>query len=98
MARTASRTAEIIRDKMIMTTPNAVSNVALSIMDRIQGEKVHNQMLGMAAAFICMLELYELEHSEVLNQAHNYVYSGEFGNMTTDLKVIKNYMQQEWNL
>lgn len=93
-----SKTADIIYGQMLQTTPQQVSNAALLIMNAIQGDKVCNQMLGIAAALICMLHQYELNHIDVLGIADNMVYSDFNNNMKSDFKAIQNYMKNEWEI
>ena len=93
-----NRTADIIYNQMLQTTPKQVSNAALRIMDTIQSDKVCNQVLGLAAALICMLDQYDLNHVDVLGIAHNMVYSGENNNTLPDFKAIKYYMKHEWEI
>ena len=93
-----NKTAEIVYNQMLRTTCKEVSLSAIKVMDAIQGEKVANQMLGLAAAFIVMLHHYELTHTDVMGIADNIVYSGENNNMKPDFKAIKNYMKEEWEL
>lgn len=93
-----NKTVDIIYNHMLQTTSQQVSRTALSIMDAIQGEKVCNQMLGLAATLICMLHQYGLNHVDVLGIADNMVYSGINNNMKPDFKVITNYMKNEWEI
>ena len=93
-----NRTADILYGQMLDTTDKAVSNAALAIMDAVQDERVCNQMLGLAAALICMLHQYELTHTDVLGIAHNIVYSDENNNMLPAFKAIQRYMKTEWEL
>lgn len=93
-----NRTADIIYSQMLKTTPQAVSQAALMIMDRIQGDKVCNQILGLASALICMLHQYDLSHTDVLGIADNMVYSGLNNNMRPDFKAIQKYMKNEWEI
>lgn len=83
---------------MLQTTAKSVANTALLIMDAIQGEKVCNQMLGLAAALICMLHQYGLSHVDVLGIADNMVYSGFNNNILPEFKVIKTFMKKEWEI
>ena len=93
-----NKTADIIYWQMLQTTPKQVSQAALRVMDALQTDKVCNQVLGLAASLICMLDQYELNHVDVLGIAHNMVYSGDNGNIKPDFKVIKSYMKQEWEI
>ena len=93
-----NKTTEIIYDQMLRTTCKEVSQAALRVMDSIQGEKVCNQMLGLAAALICMLHQYGLNHIDVLGIADNMVYSGENNNMKPDFKAIQSFMKNEWEI
>jgi len=90
-----TKTSDLIYNQMVMTTPQRVAHTAVRVVDAVQGQNVPDQLLGMAAAFICMLDQYGLESGEVLGQAHNYVYDG---NIRPEFKAIKNYMQSEWNI
>lgn len=93
-----NRTSELIYNQMLMTTPKNVSRASLAIMDSIQSDKVCNQILGLAAALICMLHRYNLSHVDVLGIADNMIYSGENNNMRPDFKAITNYMKDNWGL
>lgn len=93
-----NKTADLIYGQMLETTPAQVSQAALQIMNSIQSDKVCNQMLGLAAALICMLHQYDLSHTDVLGIADNMVYSGENNNMKPDFKAIQNYMKNEWEI
>lgn len=93
-----NRTAEIVYNQMLQTTPKEVSQAALRVMDTLQTDKVANQVLGLASALICMLEQYELNHVDVLGIADNMVYSGLNNNIKPDFAVIKKYMKQEWEI
>lgn len=93
-----NKTADILYYQMLQTTAKEVSKTAIRIMDAIQGEKVCNQMLGLAAALICMLHQYDLSHVDVLGIADNMVYSGENNNILPDFKVIRTFMKNEWEV
>lgn len=93
-----NKTAEIMYYKMYQTTANSVAKTSLSIMDRIQGEDVSNQVLGLAATLICMLHQYDLNHVDVLGIADNMVYSGSNSNMIPDFKAITRFMKNEWEI
>lgn len=93
-----NRTADIIYDQMLLTTPKKVALSSLKIADAIQDDEVCNQMLGLAAILICMLHKYKLNHVDVLGIADNMVYSGENNNMKPEFKVITKYMKDEWKL
>ena len=92
------RTADIIYNQMLLTTPKKVSEASLAVMDSVQSNKVCNQVLGLAAALICVLHNYNLNHTDALGIADNMVYSGDNGNMRPDFKAIVKYMKDEWEL
>ena len=98
MAREKNRTAEIIYDLMLRTTPNRVAQSALKVVDSVQAERVEDQLLGLAAVLICMLNQYDLSHVDILGIADNMVYSGENNNMKPEFKAIKSYMKSEWEI
>lgn len=93
-----NRTADILYQQMLRTTTKDVSRTSLEVMDAIQGEKVCDQILGLAAAFICMLHQYDLSHIDAMGIADNMVYSGDNNNMLPDFKVIKTFMKNEWEI
>lgn len=93
-----NKTADILYYQMLKTTVKDVARTAIRIMDAIQGEKVCNQILGLAAAFICMLHQYELSHVDAMGIADNMVYSGDNNNMIPEFKVIRTFMKNEWEI
>lgn len=95
---TKNKTADLIYYQMLQTTPKQVAQASLMIMNAIQSNKVCNQMLGLAAALICMLHQYGLNHVDVLGIADNMVYSGVNNNMRPDFKAIQNFMKNEWEI
>lgn len=73
-----NKTADLIYQRMLNeTTAKQISQASLAIMNTIQSDKVQNQLLGLAAALICMLHMYDLSHTDVLGIADNIVYSGQ---------------------
>lgn len=93
-----NKLAELVHRRLITATGTGASVAALKIMDAIQTERLENQLLGIAAVFICMLDRYELDHVDPLNIAYNMVYSGGAGNMAKNFKAIKNFMKKEWEI
>lgn len=93
-----NRTASVIHDLILKTTTKKVANTALTVMDSIQAERVENQILGIAAILICLLDQYGLSHVDVLGIADNMVFSGSNNNMLPEFKVIRNYMKSEWEI
>lgn len=97
MAET-NKTAELLYQLMLRTTPTRVARSALGAIDGVQGERAEDQLLGLAAVLICLLHQYKLSHVDVLGIADNLVYSGECNNIRPEFKVIRNYMKQEWEI
>lgn len=95
---TKNKTADIVYNQMLQTTVKEVAHTALLVMNAIQSEKVCNQILGLAAAFICMLHQYELNHVDALGIADNMVYSDINNNILPDFRVIKKFMKNEWEI
>lgn len=81
---------------MLQTSYKNVAQTALKAIDAIQGDRVEDQLLGIGAVLICLLNEYDLSHVDVLGIADNMVYSGEKNNIKPEFKVIKNYMKQNW--
>lgn len=98
MTNVKSKTASLIYDLMLRTNPKKIAISALKAVDSVQAEKVEDQLLGLAAVLICMLNHYGLSHIDVLGIADNMVFSGENNNMKPEFKVITNYMKQEWEI
>lgn len=98
MGREKSRTAELIYDLMLRTTPYRVAQSALKAVDSVQADKVEDQILGLSAVLICLLNQYDLSHVDALGIADNMVYSGENNNMKPEFKAIKSYMKSEWEI
>ncbi len=93
-----SKTAELLYDLMLRTNPQRVALSALKAIDGVQAEKVEDQLLGLAAVLVCMLNHYGLSHVDVLGIADNMVFSGNNNNMIPEFKAIKNYMKSEWEI
>lgn len=93
-----NKTADIIYNQMLLTTPKQVSYSTVAAMDAIQSDRVCNQILGLAAALICMLHQYDLSHTDVLGIADNMVYSGDNNNMIPEFKAIQRFMKNEWEI
>ena len=93
-----NKTAELLYDLMLRTTAKRVAVCALKSIDSIQAERVSDQVLGLAAVLICMLNRYGLSHTDVLGIADNIVFSGDNGNMRPDFKAISNFMKTEWEI
>ena len=98
MAREKNKTAQLVYDLMLRTNPNKVAQCALKAVDSVQADRVEDQLLGLAAVLICMLNQYDLSHVDVLGIADNMVYSGENNNMKPEFKAIKSYMKSEWEI
>ena len=98
MGREKSRTAELIYDLMLRTTPYRVAQSALKAVDSVQADKVEDQILGLSAVLICLLNQYDLSHVDALGIADNMVYSGENNNMKPEFRAIKSYMKSEWEI
>lgn len=90
-----NKTAEILYNKMIMTTPTKVAQASARIVNAIQQLKTEEQMLGIAATLICMLHKYDLNHVDVLGQADTFVYAS---GMRPEFKAIMQFMRDEWQV
>lgn len=98
MTEVLNRTADLIYSLMTMTSAKQVGYTSVRIMDAIQGEDVQNQILGLAATLVILLNHYDLSHTDALGIADNIVYSDENNNMNLEFKAIKKYMKSEWEL
>ena len=81
-----------------MTNPDKVARSALSAINAIQTHKTENQLLGLAAAMVVLLNHYEMEATDTLGIAHNFVFSGENGNMKPSFKALNQFMRSEWEI
>mgnify|MGYP006991695847 CR=1 FL=1 len=93
-----NKTADLLYRQMLIANEIEVSKATLAILDLIQPLKVHNQLLGLACAIICLLEAYDLSHSDVLGVAHNIVHSQSNNIADNNFKAVKRYMKSEWNI
>lgn len=93
-----TKRADVIYNQMIMTEAAEIAPVSLKVMNLIQGEKVSNQILGLTATLLCLLDQYGLSHIDALAEANNIVFSGEDGNMLPDFKSIGKFTQKKWEL
>lgn len=93
-----NRTEDILYQQMLIANEIEVSTTSLSIMNLIQSLKVHNQLLGLACVFICLLETYKLSYSDVLGIAHNIVNAQSNNNADKNFKAIRQFMKNEWEI
>ena len=93
-----NRTADIIYNQMVIADEIEVSKTSLSIINLIQTLRVHNQLLGLACAFICLLETYKLNYSDVLGIAHNIIHSQSNNIADKNFKAIRQFMKSEWEI
>ncbi len=98
MTTDTRRTADILYNKMLLTTPKKVARAALRAVNAIQCDKTENQLLGLAAAMVVLLNKYDMEATDTLNMAHNFVYSDYCSNMTEDFKALEQFMRDEWEM
>ena len=73
------------------------SKLAITQLSSIQRYRASEQLLSLAAAFICLLDTYGLNAADVLGIAHNMVYDTSNPVVVKDYKGIKQYMKTEWN-
>lgn len=78
-------------DEMQVANTKDISNISLAAMSSIFNNEVHNQVLGIAALLVVLMQRYELSHIEVLSMAESLVNSGEYGNIHPDFKVLEKY-------
>ena len=93
-----NKTADLIYSLMVLTSSNKVKTAAIKVMDAIQDDKVENQVLGLAACLVVMLNHYGLSATDALGIADTIVYSDENNNMLPEFKAINNYMKDEWQI
>lgn len=93
-----NKTADLLYRQMLIANEIEVSQTTISILSLIQTLKVHNQLLGLACAIICLLEAYGLTHSDVLGVAHNIVHSQSNNNADKNFKAVKQFMKTEWEV
>lgn len=93
-----NKTAELLYNQMLIANEIEVSKTTLSILNLIQTLKVHNQLLGLACAIICLLEAYGLNHSDLLGIAHNIVHQQTDNNAHKNFKAVKQFMKSEWDI
>lgn len=96
--RFKTKTADLIYKQMIMTPTSEVLETSDIIMQNIQALPTHNQLLGLASTLLYLLEHYRIDSTDVLSEAHNKVFSGEYNNVTPEFEVLKNYTKEKWEL
>lgn len=92
-----NRTTELLYNLMLTADSDRISKLAIKQLNAIQSNRASEQLLGLAAAFICLLDVYGLNAADVLGVAHNMVYDTSNSTTTKDYKGIKQFMKTEWN-
>ena len=93
-----SRTAEILYYQMLLTTPEEIAKTAYKAINAIQKENVSNQILGIGAILVMLLDKYGLSHTDVLGIADNMVFSDDNNNLSQAFYGLKRYMKDEWRI
>lgn len=93
-----SKTTDLLYRQMSIANEIDVSKTTLAILNLLQSLKVHNQLLGLACALVCLLEAYNLKASDVLGIAHNIVYTPAENNADKNFKAVKQFMKSEWEI
>lgn len=91
-----NKTAELLYSQMVIADEREVAGLSAVIFNAIQKYKTHNQILGLAAIFILMLEHYDLNYSEALGIAHSIVHGTTTEKATKQFAAIKQFMRDEW--
>ena len=91
-----NRTEEILYHQMIQANEVEISRVTIRLLDMLQQFKVHNQLLALGSALVCLLEVYGLKASDILGIAHNIVNQQSNVNVAKNFAGIKKYMRNEW--
>lgn len=96
---TKIKRADVIYNSMMMADSLVVSDVSLKVMKSVQGEDVHNQILGLASTLLCLVDQYGLEITDILSEANNLVFSGSNNNMLPEFNsVITQFVKEKWEL
>ena len=83
---------------MVIANEEEVALTTSAILNLIQSLKVHNQLLGVACAIICLLDSYGLNYSDVLGTAHSIVYGQYNEKADKTFKGVKQFMKSEWDI
>lgn len=95
---TATKSADIIYQKMITATPSKVAEVVETIINSIRNEEVQNQVLAISSLLVCLSDRYGLSHIDALAEANNIIYSDESNNMLPIFKSLTELMKKKWEL
>lgn len=99
MTEIKTKRADLIFKQMMMTDAKVISDVTQNIMNAVEDEDVHNQILGVASTLLCLLDEYSLDHTDVLAEANNIIFSGEYNNMLPEFKnVITQFIKEKWEM
>lgn len=93
-----NKTSDLLYRQMLIADEIEVSKTTISILSLIQTLRVHNQLLGLACAVICLLEAYGMNSSDVLGIAHNIVHTTANNNADKNFKAVKQFMKTEWDI
>jgi len=96
--RLRTKAADTIYNQMIKVTASDTADTAEGILEMIQGYTAEHQLLGLASALLFLMEQYRIETTDVMSEAHNKVFSGEYNNLAPEFEVLKNYIKEKWEL
>lgn len=92
MVETKPNPTDVIYSEMLdhSTASIAPLSYGMALWMQRTGAEVSNQILGLAATLICMLQKYDLNHIDVLSTAENIVFSDKNNNMQPAFKTVMN--------
>ena len=79
---------DAIYQEITLSEPLDSFLATFNVINANQRQPVSQQILGTAAALICLLDKWNLEVSQIMSEAHRLVFSGNYGNMHSIFKSL----------
>ena len=87
------RVKEILDDIYATITLLEPLDIYVNVFQVLEASKkttVPEQIMAVASALLVLLDKYQLDYSQVLQEAHRLTFSGDFNNMTELFKKLDN--------
>lgn len=83
---------------MTATKAVKVSKAALSAANALQSLSVAEQILGLSALLVFMLNHYDISATDCLGIAHNMVFHTDDEYAAKDFKALQQFIKTEWSI
>ena len=90
--------ANTLYQKAFQAKKKDIVQIAELALITTRGAKIQTQIVGIAAALICLLDNYNLTLEDILPIASCKVFDDNYNNMTPEFQALRQYMKKDWEI